>query len=88
MAILKGLDLAYRRRKVWTVSSSGFCQHLSTILFPHLAKKEVIYYVIAVDILAERAGTLKCASVISKKSQTISLVWFKEVAWTAQKAAF
>lgn len=27
-------------------------------------------------------------SVISKKSETISLIWFKELAWTAQKAAF
>lgn len=88
MAVLKGLGLVYKR-KVRTVSSAGFCQNLSTILFLHLAKKKkVIYYVIAVDILAEGAGTLKYASVISKKSQTISLVWFREVAWTAQKAVF
>lgn len=39
------------------------------------------------DILAEKTGTLKYASAISKKSQTISLVWFRELAWTAQKAA-
>jgi len=41
-----------------------------------------------VGILAEKAGTLKSASVISKKSQTISLVWFRELACTVQKAAF
>lgn len=48
----------------------------------------MIYYIIAVDILAEKASTLKYASVISKKSETFSLIWFKELAWTAQKAAF
>lgn len=38
--------------------------------------------------MAEKASTLKYASVISKKSETFSLIWFKELAWTAQKAAF
>lgn len=48
----------------------------------------MIYYIIAVDILAEKASTLKYASVISQKSETFSLIWFKELAWTAQKAVF
>lgn len=47
----------------------------------------MIYYIIAVDVLAVKASAPKYASVISKKSQTISVIWFKELAWTAQKAA-
>lgn len=72
-----------------TASSAELCQNFIRIRFPHLGKKnKVIYYIIAVDILAEKASTLKYASVISKKSETFSLIWFKELAWTAQKAAF
>lgn len=49
--------------------------------------KKVIYYVIAGDVLGAKASTPKHASVISKKSQTISVIWFKGLARTAQKAA-
>lgn len=64
-----------------------FCQNLSTIWSPHSKKKKVIYYVIAGDVLGAKASTPKHASVISKKSQTISVIWFKGLARTAQKAA-
>lgn len=46
----------------------------------------MIYYVIAGDILAEKAGTLKCViSIKITPKKPISLVWFRELAWTAQE---
>ena len=59
--------------------SSAVLPELEYNLVSTSSKKNVIYEVIAVDILAEKASTLKYACVISKKSQTISVVWFKRI---------